>query len=321
MGKGYNKRRRIFDEYSNQLHKLSDMGFLPNIKLSFKNSYICPICTNQFSLDDLEEDAPNPLTLEDAPQKSLGGKASTLTCKRCNNRCGSEIDFHLTERLVEQDARKFFPNSNGKGQFILGGKRIQGEFKVDSQGEIKIYHSEKNNHLGNLKKFISETRRGEIITIEHKKSRVDLDRLEVALLKTAYILTFEKFGYIFLLNKCYDDVRKQLIEPFNKVYPEGFWTVQSSFEAAHEGVHFIEDNFYSGVYSIFALKTAFSTKRFGVYLPLPGMDYHKIIGVLKTMDAGFILPLKTMMGKNYLKNIVAMKELDEKIMKMHSWIR
>ncbi|MDD4438113.1 MAG: HNH endonuclease [Tissierellia bacterium] len=41
--------------------------------------------------------------MEDAPPKSLGGKANTLTCKTCNSKCGHEIDFHLTERLLEID--------------------------------------------------------------------------------------------------------------------------------------------------------------------------------------------------------------------------
>lgn len=45
------------------------------------------------------EDSENPLTLEDAPPKSLGGKAHVLTCKECNNKAGQKIDYHLTERM------------------------------------------------------------------------------------------------------------------------------------------------------------------------------------------------------------------------------
>src|SRR5690349_10100056 len=113
-GRGVERRRRIFEVYSKQLHGLVDSGILTDISLPYDQTYLCPICLRPFSVDDILDSAPNMLTLEDAPPKSLGGHASVLTCKSCNSRSGHEIDFHLTERLIEIDARAFLPNTTMK---------------------------------------------------------------------------------------------------------------------------------------------------------------------------------------------------------------
>src|SRR5690606_794099 len=101
MSKGVDRRQVIFNKFRDNLNLLIDNGFVT----ADKDVYLCPICLRPHI--DLNSD--DPLTLEDAPPKSLGGSANTLTCKTCNNTAGHEIDFHLTERLREIDSGKFIP--------------------------------------------------------------------------------------------------------------------------------------------------------------------------------------------------------------------
>lgn len=225
--RGADRRKKIFDLYSNQLRNLVSEGLLPGVELPFVDTYICPICLKAFSSKDLADSSPNMLTLEDAPPKSLGGKANVLTCRKCNNTCGHEIDFHLTERLIEIDSRAFLPNTQMKAKLKHKGKTVQGTVKVDSVGKIVVTHATKNNHPENLNSYISQTGKGNAVEIEYPKSRVDVHRLEVALLKTGYMLAFAKFGYAFILDTAFDQIREQLKNPEMEIYPEGFWTKQA----------------------------------------------------------------------------------------------
>jgi hypothetical protein len=151
MSKAAKKRLRIFNAYVGQLKILHKNGQLDSRYTIDK--YICPLCLDAFSLDDLDQTLPNPLTLEDAPPKSLGGKANTLTCKSCNNTMGKEIDSHLTLRLNELDKKSFLPNTSSKVKILKDDVVVQGTIEVDEKGEMKVFHSKKNNHPQKLEDF------------------------------------------------------------------------------------------------------------------------------------------------------------------------
>lgn len=307
MAKGIDKRKRIFDKYVSQLKTLHKNDLLPE-HLDYKEGvYLCPICLNDFSEEDLKDDSANMLTLEDAPPKSLGGHANTLTCKTCNSRCGHEIDFHLTELLIELDVRAFNPNIESKAKLSHKGTQIQGTVKVDESGSIFIVLSEKNNNPEKLKKYIGTTGKDDIIDIEFKPSRVDKLRFEVALLKSAYILAFEQYGFALILNQSYDIVREQLQNPNTEIYPEGFWTKQSSFKKEHEGVHYLDSKDFEGFYSIFSLSTNVTEHRYGIYLPITSTRTNEICAKLKEQEGGFELNMMSYMGNDYFENLDNMK--------------
>lgn len=307
MAKGIDKRKRIFDKYVIQLKALHENGLLPE-QIEYKAGvYLCPICLNEFIEEDLKNVSANMLTLEDAPPKSLGGHANTLTCKTCNSRCGHEIDFHLTERLIELDGRAFNPNVESKVKLTHKGIQVQGTVKVNESGGISIIHSEKNNNPEKLKKYIGSTGKDNIVNIEFKPSRVDKLRLEIALLKSAYILAFEQYGYALILNKSYDIVREQLQIPNTEIYPEGFWTKQSSFKKEHEGVHYLDSKDFEGFYSIFSLSTNATQHRYGIYLPVALARTNEIIAKLKEQVGGFRLNMVSYMNYDYFENLDNMK--------------
>lgn len=135
MSKGVDRRQVIFNKFRDNLNLLIDNGFVT----ADKDVYLCPICLRPHI--DLNSD--DPLTLEDAPPKSLGGSANTLTCKTCNNTAGHEIDFHLTERLREIDSGKFIPGTETPIKVNIDGETFQGKITVAEDGTMTMFHSKK----------------------------------------------------------------------------------------------------------------------------------------------------------------------------------
>jgi len=91
MSKHRKKKEKIFDVYSQNFAFVKKH---PNIIIEpeILNSYMCPLCLNQFTKVDLSDNVENPLTFEDVPPKSMGGKPKILTCKVCNSTAGYELD-------------------------------------------------------------------------------------------------------------------------------------------------------------------------------------------------------------------------------------
>ena len=133
MTEGELKRQKIFNIYAKNLKLLEDNGILETT-YSLNPTYICPICLNHFTEID---NVSNPLTLEDAPPKSLGGKSDVLTCKKCNNTCGHKIDFHLTERLRELDNQKLIPVTEIKVKVKFNEDVLNGVLSADENGKLK----------------------------------------------------------------------------------------------------------------------------------------------------------------------------------------
>ncbi|WP_294240784.1 hypothetical protein [Chryseobacterium sp. sg2396] len=308
MSKNDEKRQRIFDKYVSNRNLLIDNGFLEGEK----DTYICPICLEAHKTID----GKDPLSLEDAPPKSLGGKSNTLTCKSCNNEAGHTIDFHLTERLRELDSTAFLPNTETKVKIKFDDQITNATINVDAHGKISMFHSKKNNHPIKLEEQMVGLKGGEVVNLEFLKTRVIPEKLEYALLKTAYILAFERFGNSIIYDSCFDIVREQLNNPDERIYPENFWFTPP-YPKEMEGVYFVCDKGLESILVIFNLDTGNSLRKFGVFLPCPVND---IATVLERLNEQFAdeknLTLKLYpweQDDKYLEDI-------EQIKTMHQWI-
>lgn len=304
------KRQAIFERYKDNLNLLIDIGSVKGKK----DFYICPLCLKRHK--DLNSD--DPLTLEDALPKSLGGKANVLTCKSCNNTAGHKIDFHLAERLKELDNAQFLTGTEMNVKIRFGAETLQGTVVVEDNGKIQIIHSNKNNHPGKLEQKMKEVKGGMVIDMDFLKSRVIPDNLEYALLKIGYLLAFEKFGYSFILDSTYDIVRKQLQNPEVRIYPEGFWLVPP-YPKSMSGVYFIMDKGLECLLAIFNLDTGKTERVFGTLLPLPIHPIEKVINTLNIKlenEKSFTLGLYPLekIGTEYLTSA-------DQINPMYEWLR
>jgi transcription elongation factor Elf1 len=315
MTEGGKKRKNIFDRFSKNLIFLKTKGII-DVVLKYDKTYICPICLDQFSEKTLDQSIENPLSLEDAPPKSLGGKANILTCKKCNNTCGHEIDRHLTERMQELDYHKFLPNIEFTAKFEINENTIQGKISIDENGTMSAYHMDKNNHPIKLQDYIKTATKDTIIDLQIDKKQVNPINLQIALLKTGYLLAFEKYGYSLILDKSYDRIREQLKNPLEIIYPLDFW-FQAPFPKDTYGVPFITEKGLESICSIFPLKTRASERVFGIIIPLTSKPIEEVISELKKrfkVQKRFPVKFDSMDGGvNYLTDL-------EAIVKMKTWI-
>lgn len=268
MSKAIEKRQAIFDYFRSSINLLIDNG----LWRGDRDVYLCPICLKQHKT--ISED--DPLTLEDAPPKSLGGSANVLTCKSCNNTAGYKIDAHLVERLRELDSASFTPGTETKVQIKVNGETLQGIIQVLADGTLQITHSKKNNHPGKLKKAMDRVSAGMKIDLNFFKSRVIPENLEYALLKTGYLLAFQTFGYSLILNKCFNTIREQLRNPEKRIYPHGFW-LNPPYPKSLSGVYFVMDKGIESLLALFNLDTGNTQRMFGVLLPLPIRSIDEVI--------------------------------------------
>ena len=317
MSKKEDKRKAIFEKYRRNLNLLIDNGFIT----AQKDVYLCPICLRPHK-DIYETD---PLTLEDAPPKSLGGKANTLTCKSCNSKAGHQIDNHLIERLREIDSANFLPSTETLVKLKFNGDTLQGRVSVAADGTITMYHATKTNNPQKLDAAMKQLTGGMAVDIDFLKSRVIPEKLEYALLKTGYIMMFERFGYSLILDKCFDLVRQQLRNPEQRIYPEGFW-FSPPYPKTMTGVYFICDSGLESLLALFNVDTGNTERMFGTILSLPIHNPETVINKLNAKlnsEGQFPLTLYPLEQHNmkYLDDIDNLRAMYEWIEKRRSQAR
>lgn len=312
MTSGEQRRKSIFEKYSENLTFLNQSRII-SIELKFDQTFICPICLNQFSEKSLDQSVENPLTLEDVPPKSLGGKANILTCKKCNNTCGHVLDKHLTERMIELDIHGFLPDVEFPAKFEIDGKIVQGLIKIDSNGKMTAFHMNKNNNPVKLKDYIHAVKNA-AFELHIPPKNVNPNNLQLALLKIGYLLVFEKYGYSIILDKSYDRIRHQLLNPFEVTYPLDFW-FKPNWSKELYGVPFIFEKGFEAICPIFPLKTKSSERVFVTLIPLSTKPIEEVICELKRRLSK---PVRLRVafdpmngGVDYLTHIEAIKKMKE----------
>lgn len=324
MSNNIENRRRLFERFSNQLHLLKNEGHL-DIELKFDKTYICPICIRQFSENDLvSKSNKNFLTEEDAPPEKLQGNRIALTCKECNSKAGHEIDVHLINRIKQIDSSRFYKGSKQQGFIEYEGERVSAEITSNGDGTLEILHKSKNNNPSVLDRFIYGIKNkdvGPLLNLKPKRQKEDSERVNLALLKTNYILTFSKFGYIFLLDNYYDPIREQ-IRNMNKGY-DGQIFLKDQFPKDKIGTYYVLNPNAKSIFNIFCLKTDYSETLIGSILPLPGKTPEEIHNTL--VSNGHNIGEKGKVGvllntSNYDPNANLFTDLKE-IKKLIQWIR
>lgn len=315
-------RKRLFDKFSNQLHLLKSEGLL-DIDLKFDKTYICPICVRQFEENDLiSKSDKNFLTEEDAPPEKLNGNRIALTCKECNSKAGHEIDVHLINRIRQIDSSRFYKGSKQEGFIEYDGKKVTAEITSNGNGTLEILHKTKNNNPSLLDKFIYSIKNkdvGPVLNLKPKIQKDDSERVNLALLKTNYILTFSKFGYIFLLDKYYDQIREQ-IRDMNKGY-DGQIFLKDQFPKDKIGTYYVLNQNAKSIFNIFSLKTDYSDTLIGAILPLPRKTPEELHNSL--VSNGHNIGEKGKIGvilhtSNYDPNADIFSDINE-IMKIIKW--
>ncbi|CAH0265520.1 MULTISPECIES: HNH endonuclease [unclassified Pedobacter] len=271
--KGLEIRQRLFVKFSHQLLLLKENEII-DIEFTNERPYLCPICLREFADIDLTQRPKNNfLTLEDAPPYALGGKKVALTCKECNSGCGTTIDFHLKEILRAIDDSYFYKGTKHFRTIDHEGGKVSVELTSEGDGTLRAYHRKSKNNPTLLDKFkfaLSNKTLGPLLNLNPPKYNYESKRVNYALLKAAYILMFAKFGYIFLLDKSYDAIRQQLLEPKKEIFPYTPF-IKDQFSKEHLGMYYVLNPTIKSILTVFNLKTEYSETVIASLIPVPGL--------------------------------------------------
>ena len=276
MGTKLDSRKKLFDKFSNQLHLLKENGLI-NIDLKFDKTYICPICLDQFQEKDIISSSANFLTEEDAPPAKLGGKRIVLTCKDCNSTAGHQIDNHLVNRIRENDENSFYKGTKQYRNIEFEGQNITAEITSNGDGTLRVFHKSKNNNPSLLDKFVYGIKNktvGPFLNLEPKDYQVNSERVNLALLKTSYIITFSKFGYIFLLDDFFNPIRNQ-IRDMNVGY-ESHIFLSKQLEINNSGSYYVMNSGAKSIFNVFTLSTEYSQTVISSFIPMPNLTPEQI---------------------------------------------
>jgi hypothetical protein len=297
MSKSKQKKLALFKLFSQNLEWVKEHPSI-SFKPDFSKGYICPLCFEVFYEKDLDTGVANPLTFEDIPPASLGGKPMALTCRQCNSTSGHKLDAHLLNNLLETDAQLFLPNSKSKASFSLRGNKVNGAFQVDDKGTVRLDLMSQRSDPKQANEFMTglfppktsysplfhpdklfDEYRSPTFNIQFKISS-DERRAEIALLRIAYLIAYATLGNGFLINGGLYKVREQILHPDKDVLPKAFW-IKYDFEKEQEGINIIAlPKELHCFLVIFSLTTKSRSRRFAVALPgpsSPGLEVYDFI--------------------------------------------
>lgn len=287
MSKHKQKKLNLFKKFSQNLEWVKEhpsIRFEPN----FQNGYLCPLCFNAFLEGDLDDSLPNHLTGEDIPPKKLGGSVKALSCKDCNSKSGHNLDIHLLNRLMELDAKMFLPNSKSRTTFELNGNKVNGTIGVDENGIMVVDVQSKISNPIQSKKFrdqliLPQTFECPFFDFDKSLEPIQLTktftfqlknksnerRMEIALLRIAYLTAFSTLGNGFLINGSLFKVREQIMNPDKDILPKTFW-IKYDFPEEYLGINIIKSPKELRCFLIiFNLITKSKVRRCGIALPGP----------------------------------------------------
>ncbi|MCW2922399.1 MAG: hypothetical protein JWL76_2273 [Thermoleophilia bacterium] len=184
--------------------------------------FVCPQCLNAISLEAIAED-PGCVSIEHVPPQSVRGRALVLTCRRCNNTAGHELETHL----AKADAVARGEEPVGVGYLHLDGMRLPVRECLDQDSGIRLDVNlgvGRPNDRARIRKLIDDAMAagGEpAITGSYRPGprRWSLACANVARLRTAYLYAFAQYGYSYVIDRRLDIVRETIIEHAHKGIP------------------------------------------------------------------------------------------------------
>jgi HNH endonuclease len=217
MGSGYNgKQLRTlwFDRYAANLSY-----YMPEAR----DQFICPICRAAFGRASLDDEENGP-TVEHCIPKAVGGRLYTLTCKRCNNSLGAELDFHLANRLLADDFLAGISDRPMDGEVKIEGHRVRGSVSIrggeNPAFEVQVIKRATNPaELEGACQAMTNSEGG--IQGSFSFNLGYNPRLaRIALIRSAYLLMFRHYGYGYFFTENTELVRRQIEHIEHDVIPE-----------------------------------------------------------------------------------------------------
>lgn len=165
-----------------------------------KNFYLCPLCLEnyifiQHGIICCNEQFDN----DHFPPKSIRGTRTILVCKKCNSIYGSDFDYSLKQHLFTQG---FLKKKNSPLQSILSVNGIKGNYqsRLHWEKEKLVITVDLTKYPLLEKGIFDGINKGQHLQLHMTLSTLHKNKLEKALLKSAYLYCFSQFGYEFSLS-------------------------------------------------------------------------------------------------------------------------
>lgn len=167
--------------------------------------YPCPLCTREYTKDDLVADR---LTPEHVPPESVGGRRLVLTCGPCNHGQGSSIDSHAPKREAWIDSHMGGRVTPIRGEHTIGGVTVRGEIWAGAGQYGFAYVAKMNNpneHEAYLRAFDDPA--------NTKSNFRELPgfvwgQADLSYVRAAYLASFAVCGWTHILRPAYRPLRR-----------------------------------------------------------------------------------------------------------------
>ena len=191
----------LFSETSGTKAATMSRSSLQEKRLRFfeRGNTHCPICLTRFTEPDVQ--AGEVVTLEHAPQESVGGKPACLTCLQCNTGPAT--------RVIDQAVARFYRAQE------------EGGYPITVEGDGKRPYTIHPKHYDIGKDKIRIRTRRDVVGKSHgpftlRQTEPKPDAVLLGLLKSAYLMVFSLLGaagYRYAQGEAVTSIREQLLSP------------------------------------------------------------------------------------------------------------
>jgi len=240
-------------------------------------AYLCPICFNFFNKCSSNQEGQNYLTFEHLPPKKLGGKPDILTCRNCNG-------LHsLNDRELSREVKllSFLRNDVGSKlrdiDIQAGDKRFRTTIEKEADSKLK-FTLKNQTELLQLVELINNEK-----DFKFGGDKADPRSVQLAILKSAYLLAFKKFGYGYILHSSFNPIREQLLNPNTEVLP----SLGVLFGNNSKGIFVVTNPIHArSLYINFELKISSGSFFAGALIPTPSTNVIDFYQQIKPMTEG-----------------------------------
>lgn len=166
------------------------------------DSLICPLCWQETPYDDL--------SVEHIVPGAVGGKQTTLTCRRCNNDHGRDLDAHLAQYQRIVDA--FQGHGTLKTQVNINGHAMIATLEWGN-GHKTFHVVGKATNPAACDASQKEFAGG---NVSHLNVTLYFDYIEnnfqTAVLRAAYLVLFKCFGYEYAHHGIVQAIRRRIVD-------------------------------------------------------------------------------------------------------------
>jgi HNH endonuclease len=242
---------------------------------------LCPLCLTAFGEDAIDLAEPE-LTEEHVIPSELGGRLLTLTCKRCNNLHGAEIDSHLIQRLRVEDSLEGAHDWPLKGRLEVAGMRAPADVDWRAhRNEMTQFRLRQFNPV--VHDAIRESLRSRSVDTINVHFSFDYIpyRTDIGILRIAYLAAFRAWGYGYILSPAVQVVRN-LINDFENVNEEVLEIVGQIRDISpvpQEPVQFLWFAEGPAIMAIIRLR-AVTRRHYATFLPVPGGPPEEVFDIL-----------------------------------------